>query len=89
MRNSPADIRVSEEGEGRGASGTRAGIPMQHLERDPAKQDQHSTAQGKGQSGTDIHTQPVEEPHARAGGYPLRNAAHREPMLEQVYPERL
>lgn len=67
----------------------RAGIPMQHLERDPAKQAATQQPREKNTVEQTARLQPMEEPHARAGGYPLRNVAHRKTMLEQVYPERL
>ncbi|PKU43339.1 protein pxr1-like [Limosa lapponica baueri] len=46
-KSSPADAKVSEEGGGRGASGTGAEVPLQSM---------------KVNSGADIDLQPVEDP---------------------------
>ncbi|KAJ7400493.1 hypothetical protein BTVI_105044 [Pitangus sulphuratus] len=54
-RNTYANTKVSGEGGGEGGPGTIAKIPLQHMEDC---------------GDADIHLQPMEETHARAGGCP-------------------
>ena len=60
-RNSSADTKVSEEGEGGGAPGTGAEIPLQPVVKTMVRQAvplQPMDVHG----GADIHLQPVEDP---------------------------
>ena len=60
-RNNSADTKVSEEGGGGGAPGTRAEIPLQPMVKTMVRQAvplQPMEVNG----GADIHLQPVEDP---------------------------
>ena len=60
-RNNPADTKVSEEGGGGDAPGTRAEIPLQPVVKTLVRQAvplQSREVHG----GADIHLQPVEDP---------------------------
>lgn len=69
-RNSPADIKVSEEIGARCVAGIAAKIPLKSMED---------------HSGANMHTAAQGGPHAVAGGYTLKEAvAYGEPTLEQA-----
>ncbi|KAM9590862.1 uncharacterized protein ACIBXB_005912 [Morphnus guianensis] len=68
-RNNPADAKVSEEGGGGDAPGARAEIPLHPMVKTMVRQAvplQLMEVHG----GADIHLQPMEDPHAGAGGFP-------------------
>ena len=60
-RNNSADTKVSEEGGGGGAPGTRAEIPLQPLVKTMVRQ-AVSLQPMEVHGGADIHLQPVEDP---------------------------
>ena len=60
-RNNPADHKVSEEGGGGDAPGTRAEIPLQPVVKTMVRQAVPLQPM-KVHSGADIHLQPVEDP---------------------------
>ncbi|KAJ7404541.1 protein pxr1-like [Pitangus sulphuratus] len=59
-RNSSADIKICGEGEGGDAPGATAEIPLQPVVLAAVPMEVYR--------GAEIHSQPVEETHARAGG---------------------
>ncbi|GAB0182848.1 AN1-type zinc finger protein 5-like [Grus japonensis] len=60
-RNNSADTKVSDEGGGGGAPGTRAEIPLQTMVKTIVKQDV-SLSSTEVHGGADIHLRPVEDP---------------------------
>jgi len=90
VRNSPADTEVRGEGGRGGAPGSGAELPLQLLEGGHGDADCSPAAHGEDHAGADIHTAACGGHHTRAGGCALKEAAaHGEPALEQVCPERL
>ena len=65
-RNNSADTKVSEEGGGGGAPGTRAEIPLQPVVKTMVRQAVPLQPM-EVNSGADIHLQPVEDPTPEQG----------------------
>ncbi|GAB0209984.1 acid sphingomyelinase-like phosphodiesterase 3b [Grus japonensis] len=85
-RNNSADTKVSEEGGGGGAPGTRAKIPLQPMVKTMVKQAVPLQPM-EVNSGADIHPAACGGPHTGAGGCALKEAVTlwREDLtLEQV-----
>ncbi|KAK4811165.1 hypothetical protein QYF61_019796 [Mycteria americana] len=83
-RNNSADTKVSEEGGGRGAPGTRAEIPLQPVVKTMVRQAVLLQPM-EVNSGADIHPAACEGPHVGAGGCARRRLwPCGEPALEQA-----
>ncbi|GAB0184906.1 epimerase family protein SDR39U1 [Grus japonensis] len=78
-RNSSADPKVSAEGGGGGAPGTRAEIPLQPVEKTMVRQAVHLQPM-EVDGGADIHLQPMKVD----GGADIHLQPMEDPMLEQV-----
>jgi len=92
VRNNTADTKISEEGQKGGASGSKAEILLQPMEKTMVKQvvflqsvENHARA--------DVHTEAHGGPHDKAGGYALRKlqlveSPCRSRILQELLPAK-